>query len=476
MKRAALIGLAASFAVAPFCHATWSIVIVDTRTGEIAIGSATCLTSFDLLAITPVVRVGVGGAVVQAAGDFPGVRRPIIRREFLNDSTAKEILDVMSRISGHEDRQFGIVDARGGAVSFTGSRNGAHASGRTGRDGSRVWAVQGNVITGRPVIREMHREILKGDGDLAERLMLAMEAAYRMGGDGRCSCSDNDPDGCGAPPPEFKKTAHIGYMLVARLGDVDSDLCDRNGCARGDYFMTFNVAFQQNDSPDPVLQLRAMYDGWRGELLAQPDGIQSETRIDPRDDAYVLHIALRNWQGVPIDSGVESVIVEHAPDSAGASEIGPVVALGGGEYEALLTPNDRTGVDRFVVTVDAGARPVTLSPYPVLKDPCGVLVDATRAKLNDNGKLKIAAHLSDASGAPVPDHEVIIKIPRFNADPVEVSFGPSDEFGRVRGKFSRGTGDYLGSVQAVFPPDSGGQCLDPDLPGQRLRSRRVRID
>ena len=45
---AALAGLAGS------ASATWSILIVNTRTGEIAVGSATCLTGFDLEANTPV--------------------------------------------------------------------------------------------------------------------------------------------------------------------------------------------------------------------------------------------------------------------------------------------------------------------------------------------------------------------------------------------------------------------------------------
>ena len=60
--------------------ATWSIIAVNTQTGEVAVGSATCLTSFDLRALTPVVVVGVGGAAVQSQGDFDGRRRPIIER------------------------------------------------------------------------------------------------------------------------------------------------------------------------------------------------------------------------------------------------------------------------------------------------------------------------------------------------------------------------------------------------------------
>ena len=49
--------------------ATWSIPVVNTRTGEVAIASATCISSFPLARFTPVVRVGQGVGVLQAAGD-----------------------------------------------------------------------------------------------------------------------------------------------------------------------------------------------------------------------------------------------------------------------------------------------------------------------------------------------------------------------------------------------------------------------
>ena len=45
--------------------ATWSILIVDTRTGELAVGSATCLTGFNLRTITPVLLVGRGAACAE---------------------------------------------------------------------------------------------------------------------------------------------------------------------------------------------------------------------------------------------------------------------------------------------------------------------------------------------------------------------------------------------------------------------------
>ncbi len=204
-------------------HATWSIVIVDMRTREVAVASATCLTGFDLHANTPVVVVGVGGATAQSAVDSDGVNRTMIRDGFYAGLSPDEILAVLAvRDSSHQSRQYGMVDTLGRAVTFSGTQDGAWAGGRTGQSGDLVYAVQGNVLTGPPVVDAAVEAILTTPGDIAEKLMAAMDAARMMGGDGRCSCSSSNPPGCGSPPPSFTKSAHIAYMIVARIGDRDS--------------------------------------------------------------------------------------------------------------------------------------------------------------------------------------------------------------------------------------------------------------
>ena len=56
--------------------ATWSIVIVNTRTGEVCVASATCLPNFNLRKATPVVIPGVGVAAAQSYLDGTIVPNP----------------------------------------------------------------------------------------------------------------------------------------------------------------------------------------------------------------------------------------------------------------------------------------------------------------------------------------------------------------------------------------------------------------
>ena len=225
--RRTLCALALLAGIAPSAHATWSILLINTRTGEVALGSATCLTNFDLQVGTPVLIPGVGAATAQSFVDQGGFNRVFIRDRLLEGVEPGDIIDLLEDFdAGHQTRQYGILDTQGGRATFTGDRAGAWAGGLTGQIGEVVYAVQGNVLTGEPVVTETVSTIitsLDAGLDLPETLMLAMDEARAFGGDGRCSCENNDPDGCGSPPDGWDqdtgKSAHIAYMLIARTGD-----------------------------------------------------------------------------------------------------------------------------------------------------------------------------------------------------------------------------------------------------------------
>ncbi|UCD73824.1 MAG: DUF1028 domain-containing protein [Phycisphaerales bacterium] len=374
--------VAAAFA-APSA-ATWSIVICDEQTDEVAIGTVTCLNNYDLLAIVPVVVVGKGAGACQAAGDFNGIRRPIIFDNLIIGTPPEEILDLLAGITGHQQRQYGIVDTQGRMITFTGSQTYPWAGGVVGSLGSMYYAVQGNVLAGECVIDEIESALLNTPGDIPEKLMAGMYAAYAVGGDGRCSCYPNNPTGCGCPVPDFDKSGHIGGMVVARIGDVDDDVCNAGGCADGDYFMRFNVAYQNDAQPDPVLQLQDLFDAWRADLLGRPDAIQTTVvfdppRIPPNGLAQTTFtITPLDWQGQPVTADIDSLTVEHADDSAGISAIGEVIDNGDGTWSVVLTAGNYCGIDLFVVTIDDGIRPVILMPEPMLEYCCRADIDCSR--------------------------------------------------------------------------------------------------
>src|SRR4249920_1598349 len=117
--------LGAAVVLAPAVSATWSIVAVNTRTGEVCIASATCLEGLDLQGLTPVVRIGLGGACAQSQGDSTGLNRARIWNDLIAGMTPQQILDDLAQNdSHHQGRQYGIVNMADEPVTFSGSSDG----------------------------------------------------------------------------------------------------------------------------------------------------------------------------------------------------------------------------------------------------------------------------------------------------------------------------------------------------------------
>lgn len=373
--------LALCLIASPVC-ATWSILIIDTRTGEIAIGSATCLTGFNLRAITPVLRVGRGAACAQAAVNINSVaNRQVIWNMLQTFASPQQILAALAAADPqHETRQYGIIDVTGGKVTFTGAATFDWAGGVTGSTGTIHYAIQGNILTGASVITAAEQAVINTPGDLAEKLMASMQAARLQGGDGRCSCSPAQPTACGAPPVSFTKSAHIGFMVVARMGDIDGTCVSPfNGCASGNYYMTLDVANQNAIAPDPVIQLQTLFNAWRGSWLGRPDHNLSTATADPTElradgtTQSTVTVALRDWTGAPITTGGATVTPSLAGASTATVTFGPVTDNGNGTYTFTVTAGTNVGDALVRVTVDDGISPVLLSPATLIRQHDGPL-------------------------------------------------------------------------------------------------------
>jgi len=211
--------------------ATWSILITDTRTGEFVVGSATCLTGFDLARETPLILTGIGAITAQSSVDANGINRMFVRDRLLEGQPLDQILQDLALFDpGHDNRQYGMITTAGDSLTYSGPQNANWAGGQTGlieqgRPGPQddiVYAVQGNILSGPNVVQDAVDAIINTDADLPGKLMASMLAARVAGGDGRCSCSNIDPTGCGSPPPAPFKSAHVGYMIGSRADDTDS--------------------------------------------------------------------------------------------------------------------------------------------------------------------------------------------------------------------------------------------------------------
>ena len=368
LARPAGLGMALWCSVTSVAQATWSIVVVNRKTGEVGIASATCLTNFDLRLWLPVMRVGLGGGVAQASIDDGAMARQIMWDEIQNGTEAKDIVDIMkAQVTNPSIRQWGLALVDGTRASHTGGATLEWSSGESGREGDLIYAVQGNILTGEPVVLAALDALLNTDSDIPGRMMAAMEAARAMGGDGRCSC-DLGPEDCGAPPASFEKSAHVGFMLVSRRGDVDGICNATEGCATGDYYLNLNVIGGVAD-PDPVETLQMQFDQWRGEWVGRPDHVLStmEWEGDNNDvpgngtATAVLKIALMDWTATSLSSGGAAVRAVHTDDSDGLSFIDQTIDHGDGTYSIPIVAGLGQGIDKFEIYVNDGLGEIRLA-------------------------------------------------------------------------------------------------------------------
>ncbi len=96
--------------------------------------------------------------------------------------SAHEALDrLLAEDEGREHRQVGMVDRAGNAATFTGKECLAWAGGFTGKN----YAVQGNILVGEETVKAIAAGFETAKGELADRLVAALQAGQRAGGDRR---------------------------------------------------------------------------------------------------------------------------------------------------------------------------------------------------------------------------------------------------------------------------------------------------
>lgn len=369
LTRALVSALLAPLLAAP-AAATWSVVVVDTVTREVAVACATCIEDIDLLPRLPALRPGLGAGNVQAWWDSDGKKRKRMWDGFGAGETPAEILDALRNPA----YQYGIANMFGPPVSYTGAGAQDGVCNVTGQVGSLRYAIQGNVIAGEAVCLEAERALISTDGDLATRVMAAMEAARSMGGDGRCSCSFADPDGCGTPPPGTWKSAHTAFLALARLGDDESP-CTSNGCPDGPIYLARTV-FGDAGDVDPILALQQAVDQWRDKQKGRPDHLLSEVGVDRAQlvadgaSRARVDVVLRDIDGVQLPAGGAILTVER-PVGDPIAAPGPVTDHGDGTYSFELVASATAGRAQFSVSVDFGGnRPRLLWPFVTLEsDP-----------------------------------------------------------------------------------------------------------
>lgn len=160
----------------PLAH-TYSIVARDPNTGEMAVGVQSHW--FSVGTAVPWAEAGVGAVATQSFTNKSfGPRGLALLKEGKTPEEALAIL--LADDEGREVRQVAIIDAEGRVAVHTGKQCIRYAGHITGKN----FSVQANMMLTDKVWPAMARAFEKSEGQpLAERVMLALQAAEQEGGD-----------------------------------------------------------------------------------------------------------------------------------------------------------------------------------------------------------------------------------------------------------------------------------------------------
>jgi uncharacterized Ntn-hydrolase superfamily protein len=267
-------------------HATYSIIALDVETGQVGGAGTSCVGSFSVYAIYGVVP-GVGVVAAQASLNEQARDRAVMLLE-QGASAADVIADITG--AGFDPlasvRQYAVIDVEGASpAGFTGASTMIYADDVQGNVTPYVYSVQGNILTSAAVLDHASAVFTAPGCDLADTLMLALEAGAQNGeGDSRCT-----PDGI---PSD-------GAFIEVNLPDQGT----------AEPFLHLQV---DDTSPSsPLIELRAMYTAWRTtQPCPEPQGTS---------DA-----------GVMPDAGTQDAGVIDMPLPQGGSVAPPVMGGGGG--------------------------------------------------------------------------------------------------------------------------------------------------
>lgn len=248
-------------------YSTFSLCAIDPATGQSGV-AVTTRVPFVGRAV-PWVRAGVGAVATQSWTVVEYGRQGLdLMEQGLSPREALERL--LADDAARERRQLGLIDMKGRTAAHTGTENGAWAGSRQGEN----YTVQANIMVGPEVIEAVadHFESTAATGmPLAERMILALEAGQREGGDKRWGLFQSAAIRVADPNDPGRGGDHLAVSID--VGEHDHPVAEMKRI----YYKTSRRLgyrdFSQIAGPD-VVELKRMLHAlghWRPELESFPE-------------------------------------------------------------------------------------------------------------------------------------------------------------------------------------------------------------
>jgi uncharacterized Ntn-hydrolase superfamily protein len=274
---------------------TFSIVAVDTITGEVGSAGASCI---DETAIP-------GGAII--ISDVLPARGGIHTQSYWNATnqlnahnrmvegmSPQEIIDWLQAHDSQNNpavRQYGVVDFDSAghprSAGFTGANCLNYKNHITGPN----YSIQGNILLGQQILDSIEARFLNTEGSFAEKLMAALQGAKVIGADTRCA--------------SYGTSSLSAFIRVARPNDTI-----------GGFYCDLNVP-SVPEGMEPIDSLQTLFDAWlettvgirekrvNGEIVIYPNPAGEFFTVSSQQSAVssrsLVRIEMYNLLGMKVD-------------------------------------------------------------------------------------------------------------------------------------------------------------------------------
>ena len=252
---------------------TFSIVAVDTLTGQIGSAGASCIQGSIIISD---IHPGLGAIHTQSYWNASNQDSASSLME--QGYAPQDIIDWLVENDAQNDptiRQYGIVDLLEGgrSAAFTGE----NCSDFKGHKIGDTYAIQGNILLGQSILDDMEEAFLTQYGTFEEKLMASLMAANVVGADTRCT--------------PYGTPSISAFIRVSDPNDYGDHL-----------FLDINV----NNAPltlNPLDSLHVLYWDWKIEQYILGD-IDFNRKIDILDILFLCD-QISNYQSI-IDHAFEA--------------------------------------------------------------------------------------------------------------------------------------------------------------------------
>lgn len=222
---------------------TFSIVAIDTVTGQVGSAGASCVTDCTILT-----DVHPGWGVVHTQASWLAANQNYARTLMTKHYSPQEIIDSLVAHDAQGNplvRQYGIIDLFGGGrkAAYTG----ANCTIWKGHIIGITYTIQGNILSGSGIIDSMEARFNRTSGTLADKLMAALQGAKVIGADTRCASRGT--------------SSQSAFIRVARPGDT-----------LGVLLLNLKV-LNAPVNRDPIDSLQVLYNNW---LITNIRNVESE--------------------------------------------------------------------------------------------------------------------------------------------------------------------------------------------------------